>query len=156
MAKESRSRGGCWTCRARRKKCDESRPHCSLCLSLRIECHGYAKKPGWMDGGAKERAELTSLMRKVAHAIQRRKLGGRRFPAPEAFPPPYSSLPSSLVTKPLERNVRDAVVVAESNNHEIPIKNPTQEITSETAASVDMVDFLPGLFNSPSPTVECT
>ena len=34
MAGGTRSRLGCWTCRLRRKKCDERRPACANCDSL--------------------------------------------------------------------------------------------------------------------------
>ncbi|KAJ8597306.1 hypothetical protein M405DRAFT_724673 [Rhizopogon salebrosus TDB-379] len=45
------SRGGCWTCRLRRKKCDEQREgnSCHTCKRLRIECLGWGtKRPEWM------------------------------------------------------------------------------------------------------------
>ncbi|EXJ57238.1 hypothetical protein A1O7_07585 [Cladophialophora yegresii CBS 114405] len=47
--------GGCWTCRLRRKKCDEGRPRCRNCTLLEIPCHSGAVKPDWMDGGTKQR-----------------------------------------------------------------------------------------------------
>lgn len=47
-----RSSNGCWTCKLRRKKCDEQHPACDICTALRITCHGYDPvKPEWMDGG---------------------------------------------------------------------------------------------------------
>lgn len=33
-----RSRNGCWTCRAKKVKCDEERPQCRRCLRLRLLC----------------------------------------------------------------------------------------------------------------------
>ncbi|KAH8100968.1 fungal-specific transcription factor domain-containing protein [Cristinia sonorae] len=44
-------KGGCWTCRVRRKKCDEEREgdSCKTCLRLRIKCLGWGpKRPEWM------------------------------------------------------------------------------------------------------------
>ncbi|KAG1750872.1 fungal-specific transcription factor domain-containing protein [Suillus lakei] len=44
-------RGGCWTCRLRRKKCDEQREgnSCHTCKRLRIDCLGWGtKRPEWM------------------------------------------------------------------------------------------------------------
>lgn len=35
---------GCWTCRARKVKCDEIRPKCSNCISRNIHCD-YAPRP---------------------------------------------------------------------------------------------------------------
>lgn len=50
-----RSTQGCWTCRLRRKKCDEQKPNCSICASLEITCLYSDKKPEWMDGGIREK-----------------------------------------------------------------------------------------------------
>jgi hypothetical protein len=36
---------GCWTCKARRKKCDGTRPSCRECERLRLECKGYQQRP---------------------------------------------------------------------------------------------------------------
>lgn len=44
----SRTKTGCWTCRLRRKKCDEAKPICSNCASRSVECYGYGQKPSWM------------------------------------------------------------------------------------------------------------
>ena len=43
-----RSTKGCWSCRLRKKKCDERHPVCVACASLNITCYGYGQKPGWM------------------------------------------------------------------------------------------------------------
>ncbi|KAH8831449.1 fungal-specific transcription factor domain-containing protein [Flagelloscypha sp. PMI_526] len=47
------TKGGCWTCRLRRKKCDEQRDSehdaCRTCKRLSIECLGWgSKRPDWM------------------------------------------------------------------------------------------------------------
>jgi hypothetical protein len=47
----SAGRGGCWTCRLRRKKCDEQREgdSCHTCRRLQIDCLGWgARRPDWM------------------------------------------------------------------------------------------------------------
>ncbi|KAG2336984.1 hypothetical protein BDR05DRAFT_78235 [Suillus weaverae] len=47
----STGRGGCWTCRLRRKKCDERREDnsCLTCKRLRIDCLGWGtRRPPWM------------------------------------------------------------------------------------------------------------
>ncbi|KAH6892478.1 hypothetical protein B0T10DRAFT_537466 [Thelonectria olida] len=36
---------GCHTCKRRRIKCDEGKPHCQRCLRSSRECGGYEKKP---------------------------------------------------------------------------------------------------------------
>ena len=75
-----RSRSGCWTCRVRRKKCDEARPACFQCTTLRVDCHGYGERPFWMDGGPREKAKTAALKQQVADAVirSRRKRRGRR------------------------------------------------------------------------------
>ncbi|GAP85277.2 putative c6 transcription [Rosellinia necatrix] len=67
---------GCWTCRLRRKKCDEARPVCAACEALQIDCHYSDAKPGWMDGGARERQmadELKAMVRQKASERRDRK-----------------------------------------------------------------------------------
>ncbi|PNP84975.1 hypothetical protein FNYG_01672 [Fusarium nygamai] len=44
----------CWTCRLRRKKCDQGQPACQTCSALNIQCHYSPDRPDWMDGGAKQ------------------------------------------------------------------------------------------------------
>ncbi|KAL4072755.1 fungal-specific transcription factor domain-containing protein [Scleroderma yunnanense] len=47
----STGKGGCWTCRLRRKKCDEQREgdSCHTCNRLKIKCLGWGpKRPDWM------------------------------------------------------------------------------------------------------------
>ncbi|KAF8589457.1 hypothetical protein K439DRAFT_1645074 [Ramaria rubella] len=47
-----RAKSGCYTCRIRRKKCDEQPDrdgNCQTCVRLRLECLGFgAKRPDWM------------------------------------------------------------------------------------------------------------
>ncbi|CZR63601.1 uncharacterized protein PAC_13498 [Phialocephala subalpina] len=39
--KAPKSRTGCPTCKIRRLKCDETRPHCQRCIKFGVECDGY-------------------------------------------------------------------------------------------------------------------
>ncbi|KAF7350135.1 Transcriptional regulatory protein pro-1 [Mycena venus] len=47
-----RAKSGCYTCRIRRKKCDERSNqdgHCETCVHLRLECLGFgARRPEWL------------------------------------------------------------------------------------------------------------
>jgi C6 transcription factor Pro1 len=72
MSGPLRSKKGCWTCRLRKKKCDEDRPYCSTCESLSITCYGFGPKPDWMDNGEKERVIVNSLKDIVKHTSRRR------------------------------------------------------------------------------------
>ncbi|PPJ60420.1 hypothetical protein CBER1_11482 [Cercospora berteroae] len=46
----NRTKTGCHTCRSRKKKCDENRPHCQNCMRGGFPCAGYGPKPA---GGLK-------------------------------------------------------------------------------------------------------
>lgn len=53
---DQRTCRNCWTCKARRKKCDGQCPSCETCVRLGIDCEGYALiKPAWHDGGTMQR-----------------------------------------------------------------------------------------------------
>nr|A0A8J9RZ21.1 RecName: Full=Transcription factor phomR; AltName: Full=Phomopsin biosynthesis cluster protein R [Diaporthe leptostromiformis]BDA39143.1 transcriptional regulator [Diaporthe leptostromiformis] len=56
-----RTKSGCWTCRLRRKKCNEGGPPCDNCEARGIHCHGYGPRPQWKDRGALEREEARKL-----------------------------------------------------------------------------------------------
>ncbi|KAL3474346.1 fungal-specific transcription factor domain-containing protein [Aspergillus californicus] len=53
----SRARTGCWTCRSRRTKCDETRPVCRRCTRINASC-GYGVRLTWHE---------ESLARGVCH-----------------------------------------------------------------------------------------
>jgi hypothetical protein len=72
MSSQLRSKQGCWTCRLRKKKCDEKRPTCSICESLSITCYGYGPRPDWMNNGEKEKAIMKSL-KETVRLTSRRK-----------------------------------------------------------------------------------
>ncbi|PYI05722.1 hypothetical protein BO78DRAFT_419276 [Aspergillus sclerotiicarbonarius CBS 121057] len=48
-----RSREGCFTCRLRRKKCDENHPRCNSCTNLDITCD-YDEPPWWRSLAARD------------------------------------------------------------------------------------------------------
>ncbi|CUA70119.1 hypothetical protein RSOLAG22IIIB_00465 [Rhizoctonia solani] len=54
--RHARTRRGCLTCRIRKKKCDCTRPSCTKCERLHVQCLGYASdRPDWLKGeNAKE------------------------------------------------------------------------------------------------------
>lgn len=71
-----RTNHGCWSCRIRRKKCDEAQPFCTNCTSRNITCHGYGRKPGWMDGGDLERIAVNNLKRQIVDNRKRKRQKG--------------------------------------------------------------------------------
>lgn len=64
---------GCWTCRARKKKCDDARPSCSACTLRSITCYGYDAKPIWMDGGPAEKDMMDTIQRRIKESYRRRR-----------------------------------------------------------------------------------
>ncbi|KAF2491427.1 hypothetical protein BU16DRAFT_515793 [Lophium mytilinum] len=73
MSSKSRSTTGCWTCRLRRKKCDEQSPACSVCTSLALTCHGYGARPQWMDGQGRERRMAESIRQAVKETASQKR-----------------------------------------------------------------------------------
>ncbi|CZR60524.1 uncharacterized protein PAC_10420 [Phialocephala subalpina] len=52
----TRVRTGCFTCRKRRKKCDERRPICSNCQRTNVVCEGFPQQVFWETRSAARRA----------------------------------------------------------------------------------------------------
>lgn len=89
------SKHGCWTCRLRKKKCDEGHPRCSTCESLSITCHGYGSKPDWMDGGEAERAVANGIKEVVKHTSRRKTAQSVKQRDPPKIAPKSTSLSES-------------------------------------------------------------
>ncbi|KAL7902846.1 fungal-specific transcription factor domain-containing protein [Trichoderma sp. SZMC 28014] len=68
-----RSFSGCWTCRLRRKKCDEQRPICQACASLQIDCYSDNNKPAWMDGGRRQERMLQNMKARIKETAAHRR-----------------------------------------------------------------------------------
>ncbi|KAF2099195.1 hypothetical protein NA57DRAFT_39466 [Rhizodiscina lignyota] len=60
-----RSRTGCFTCRLRRKKCDEGRSVCKACRNLGLECQ--YKRPHWWSNNDARRAKKEDIKNKIKH-----------------------------------------------------------------------------------------
>ncbi|KAF2182876.1 hypothetical protein K469DRAFT_222196 [Zopfia rhizophila CBS 207.26] len=73
-ASTQRSRTGCFTCRRRRVKCDETHPHCQRCLKANVHCEGYAyslpSKASLTSTTSNERRYRTIILPKVNAAPQ--------------------------------------------------------------------------------------
>jgi hypothetical protein len=79
-----RSSNGCWTCRLRRKKCDERHPVCDACASLRVTCYYNQDKPEWMDGGVRQDEMAEQLKREIKEKSHRRHISGEGISAAKA------------------------------------------------------------------------
>ncbi|KAI9814890.1 MAG: hypothetical protein M1832_005618 [Thelocarpon impressellum] len=54
-----RSRSGCFTCRLRRKKCDEGKPACKACKHLGLKCE--YKRPMWWSNNEQRRQQKEAI-----------------------------------------------------------------------------------------------
>ncbi|KAL2061430.1 hypothetical protein VTL71DRAFT_7703 [Oculimacula yallundae] len=69
----SRSRSGCWTCKIRKKKCDDGRPICGPCSFRDITCHGYGERPQFMYDSAEQKIELEKIQKDVGESLKARR-----------------------------------------------------------------------------------
>ncbi|KAK9780183.1 putative Zn(2)-C6 fungal-type domain-containing protein [Seiridium cardinale] len=125
MAGPVRSKHGCWTCRLRKKKCDENRPQCLTCEALTITCYGYGTKPDWMDSGEQERVVANGLKQIV-------KINSRKKPAVQRTIP--SGAPLKLAPKSSPGSSRQSTTDPTSGHP--PSNNPVsdQDIQREGTA----------------------
>ncbi|KAH8883318.1 hypothetical protein GQ53DRAFT_732494 [Thozetella sp. PMI_491] len=79
MSSGSRSRTGCYTCRIRKKKCDEQRPSCGGCKSRNLHCYGYdTPPPDWMQGKRNWKEVTTTEEARQLQSIAEAKYKARR------------------------------------------------------------------------------
>ncbi|OJT02247.1 Transcriptional regulatory protein pro1 [Trametes pubescens] len=98
-----RAKSGCYTCRIRRKKCDEQ-PNddgaCQTCVRLRLQCLGFgAKRPEWM----RENNSVTELREKIKSFLASQgMIKGHSGSGPRSTDqdPPVLVLVDSLHTSP--------------------------------------------------------
>ncbi|KAK1250303.1 hypothetical protein MKX08_010306 [Trichoderma sp. CBMAI-0020] len=99
-----RSRTGCYTCRLRRKKCDEGSPLCTACKHLGLQCE-YKRPMWWSNNDARKQHKED-----IKGIIKRKKLSEKSSHASinsaSSSPPGLShSVPSSATyTDPMDRN----------------------------------------------------
>ncbi|KAL1303076.1 hypothetical protein AAFC00_006520 [Neodothiora populina] len=109
----SRRSNACWTCKLRRKKCDEDQPACTACVQRTITCHGYnPEKPSWMDGGQNQKAELD----RIQHIVKENKRRQRRIQLQQQRPltKRRTSHVASQLRSEVSQNSTSDLVVAES------------------------------------------
>ncbi|KAK0186158.1 hypothetical protein F5146DRAFT_1069569 [Armillaria mellea] len=96
--RSTREKTGCWTCRVRRKKCDEQwkGDSCQTCVHLNIECLGWGPKPPeWMHDKQAVEAYQKSIKDKLSDTgIIRRQFWTSMQQARAAEPAPPSRPPT--------------------------------------------------------------
>ncbi|KAJ5034943.1 uncharacterized protein L3040_008211 [Drepanopeziza brunnea f. sp. 'multigermtubi'] len=88
--KQSKSRNGCITCKAKRLKCDETKPSCQQCHKRSVTCGGYKKDFKWRP------FEETTFNTKVAPPRPNRNaVVSNNDPQPEPAPSPSDASTTS-------------------------------------------------------------
>ncbi|KAK8005418.1 hypothetical protein PG990_011455 [Apiospora arundinis] len=87
----NRTKTGCFTCRRRKKKCDESKPECNNCLRGGFICQGYANQRGYQK--TENKPPAVPLESKDPSYVP---------PGAYGMPqqPPYPSQPANLTAPP--------------------------------------------------------
>ncbi|KAI4858564.1 fungal-specific transcription factor domain-containing protein [Hypoxylon rubiginosum] len=116
-----RSFNGCWTCRLRRKKCDERRPVCDTCAALHITCHYDQEKPEWMDGGVRQEEMAERLKREVRETAHLRR-GERAVHENRVSPPKPRDLatPNDGIESPRPQRGADCTLISKDARENIP------------------------------------
>jgi hypothetical protein len=116
MPSHERSTFGCWTCRVRKKKCDEGYPLCSSCNIRGLTCYGYGPKPDWMDGSQKQQKVAEELRGVIKRNLKEKRslhsglpkqyvtttsfqYGERPLPSVSTFPTPHASNTTELSSR---------------------------------------------------------
>ncbi|KAJ5082329.1 hypothetical protein N7532_011372, partial [Penicillium argentinense] len=70
--KHNKTFTGCWTCRARKVKCDERHPACKQCIQKGVSCEGYDVRLHWMvpDTGLEGHRQSLSNDPSLSHPIR--------------------------------------------------------------------------------------
>ncbi|KAI9648582.1 hypothetical protein NHQ30_003219 [Ciborinia camelliae] len=141
-----RSKQGCWTCRLRKKKCDERKPSpCSICESLAITCYGYGAKPEWMDNGPREKEMANSIKQIVKHTSRRKGrlansyMGQNNGGQKEAI----SLAPTSTVLS----SERSSTVIDDSDHQKAP-PEPSPAQSGQGASADNSMGLAPDSGNS--------
>ncbi|KAJ5376804.1 hypothetical protein N7509_013690 [Penicillium cosmopolitanum] len=73
----TRSYQGCWTCKRRRRRCDNTRPTCQGCARRGVECEGYEVRLRWGSGIA-SRGRYTGADKPLEESVPPRPKGRQR------------------------------------------------------------------------------
>jgi hypothetical protein len=136
-----RSSNGCWTCRVRRKKCDEKHPACEACAALQITCHYEQEKPEWMDGGARQE-KMTERIKceireKAAHRPRGQRtvyIDGNRVPTDQTTTDEPDGRPQELRWTPATPIIDPLVAIADNHQDRVePSPKPSNTLPQRGA-----------------------
>ncbi|KAL2818499.1 fungal-specific transcription factor domain-containing protein [Aspergillus cavernicola] len=165
-----RSRSGCFTCRLRRKKCDEKHPSCGACSNLSVKCE--YKRPIWWGNAEQRKMHKECIKNKIKQtkmnerngsltldpATHARSMAANSPTSPEfeygrPFPEPsYDMFASHLPTPALGQTV-----YAQPYPYEVDVKTERQTFVNDIQLRHDSISstfstFAPPQLNAPLPT----
>lgn len=123
-----RSRSGCFTCRLRRKKCDEGKPKCKACKHLGLTCE--YKRPMWWSNNDQRRQQKDN----IKNIIKRTKISDKSttIPAGCTMPTPpgltYSVPTSDAYSEGVGRNRATSEESQDSLEYDFSNPAPTPAI----------------------------
>ncbi|KAG0645738.1 Pestheic acid cluster transcriptional regulator 3 [Hyphodiscus hymeniophilus] len=117
-----RSNQGCWTCRLRKKKCDEVSPGCLRCASVNVECH-YGPRPPWIDNVLLGKQELEHI-KKIVGASANRKRAAFRAKTQNAMKSPSIENAKATVDDRSPAETLDDTLELESQPNAVSVTSP--------------------------------
>ncbi|ORY65891.1 transcriptional regulatory protein Pro-1 [Pseudomassariella vexata] len=118
-----RSRTGCYTCRLRRKKCDEGTPMCTACRHLGLQCE--YKRPHWWSNNDARRQHKDDIKMIIKRKKLSEKASHATIQTSVPSPPGLShSLPTSAsFSDGLDRTRSASIDSSFSFNFNTPVSN---------------------------------
>ncbi|KAM7216833.1 Fungal specific transcription factor domain containing protein [Rhypophila decipiens] len=135
MATETRSHNGCWSCRLRKKKCDERRPICTECMCVGLECHGFGEKPEWMDRGARQKAQAAKMKQKVAQVTRSRRMNQIRDQHESSTKRQQSNMSTSTGNDSGATAATDTASSSKTNSTAVTRNNSMSSLSNMTTAT---------------------
>ncbi|KAL2870410.1 Zn(II)2Cys6 transcription factor [Aspergillus lucknowensis] len=165
-----RSRSGCFTCRLRRKKCDEKHPSCGACSNLCVKCE--YKRPIWWGNAEQRKLHKERIKNKIKQTKMNERNGSLALdptararsmaatsptspefeygrPLPE---PSYDMFASHLPTPAMSQTI-----YGQPYPYEVDVKTERQTFVNDIQLRHDSVSstfstFAPPQLNAPLPT----
>ncbi|PLN86344.1 putative C6 sexual development transcription factor NosA [Aspergillus taichungensis] len=166
-----RSRSGCFTCRLRRKKCDEKHPSCGACNNLNVKCE--YKRPIWWGNAEQRKIQKERIKNKIKQTKMNERNGTMTVDAsghsrsitvtsPTAtefefgrpvFPEQYDIFSSSHMPTP----VMSQALYPQCTPYEIDVKTERHTFVNDVPLRHDsststFSSFAPPQLNAPLPT----
>ncbi|GAA5951986.1 hypothetical protein JCM3765_005160 [Sporobolomyces pararoseus] len=142
--KKTRTRNGCLTCRARKKRCDEQRPQCNGCSRLALECKWEDPERAKVERREKReqrKREKAMQMNQEGDEVRRRQ-GGEDLQGLEALA--TAGLISSMSSYPPTPAATSSVMF-EYSPHDRPVPLPTPQMNhSQSSWTGFLGSFAPG------------